>query len=113
MAKKRSNPFSADGSMSKAAWKANTTNEAVKVTAHERKRPIRQARGPANVAQTLRDGGEHVGYGRIGEPVSDNAFHSEAIEEPQGQQRFTAGLVGEKSINHLKAAIGLIRKGRA
>lgn len=98
MTKARGNPFASDGAMSRAAWKDKTTNEAVRVTAHMRKRPVRAHLGPAR------------GLGQnVEEKIVDNSFASGDFGPGPTH---VSGLDGETHVNHLKAAVGLLnRKG--
>lgn len=73
----------------------------VRVTAHERKRPVRNAVGPApTTAQHAYD-----------EDIADNAFGAHL--EPKMEGSPISGLSGEPRVNHLKAAVGLLNRKRA
>ena len=72
----------------------------VRVTAHERKRPVRNAIGPAPTTAQHTD-----------EALADNAFGAHL--EPKMDSGVTGGLAGEPRVNHLKAAVGLLNRKRA
>ena len=76
-------------------------NTSVKVLAHERKRPVRNAVGPAPTTA------QHA----YGEDIADNAFR--AHTEPAYGGSAVSGLAGEPRVNHLKAAVGLLNRKRA
>jgi len=86
MPKSRGNPFTGDAPAPKSAWKAKTSNKAVMVTAHARKRPVRSS-----------------------ESAADNAFEDHKMPD---KPEMLHGLVGEPQVNHLKAAIGLMGRKR-
>jgi hypothetical protein len=74
----------------------------VKVTAHERRRPTRNAVGPdRSTAQRTTD------------LLAENAFGAgtTAFDE-QDAPAITGGLAGEPKVNHLKAAVGLLNRRR-
>ena len=74
-------------------------NTAVRVIAHERKRPARNATGPVqSTAQLTTD------------QLADNAFM--AVPESGRDSPSVNGLVGEPAVNHLKASIGLLNRKR-
>lgn len=105
---KRGNPFSGDGPSSKAAFsgKGAGSNSAVKVTAHERKRPVRRIH-PSKLEPNGPEASVHE---------ADNAFAADTSQfnTPQGSQT-VMGLRGpsERPANHLKGAISLLNRGRA
>ena len=77
------------------------SNKSVRVLAHERKRPVRNAVGPApTTAQHAYD-----------EDIADNAFGAHL--EPKMEGSPISGLAGEPRVNHLKAAVGLLNRKRA
>jgi hypothetical protein len=75
-------------------------NTSVKVTAHERKRPARNARGPADGLGQL-----------VSDQLADNAFLGlrDTTDSPSA---IVGGLEGCPPVNHLKAAIGLMSRKR-
>lgn len=96
---KRSNPFRGDGKASGVragmSGKGAGSNSAVMVTAHMRKRPVRNI--------------------RVEDQNPDNAFSASAgqFDTPQGAQT-VMGLQrpGDKPANHLKGAISLLNRSR-
>lgn len=99
---KRGNPFTGDGRLGRTAWNSKGgSNSAVKVTAHERKRPVRAHIGPKTVAQNVQ------------ERLVDSMFGGEVSGDPTGAQN-VSGLQrpGEKQVNHLAGAIGLLNRKR-
>ena len=73
----------------------------VMVTAHERKRPARNA-----VARDVKTTAQHTD-----EAIADNAFGAHL--EPAMSGSSVGGLSGEPKVNHLKAAVGLLNRRRA
>ena len=76
-------------------------NESVRVTAHERKRPAKDAKGPAR------------GLGQLSsDQIADNAFLG-LRDQTDSPSAIVGGLGGAPAVNHLKAAIGLMKRRRA
>lgn len=103
---KRSNPFAGDGKASgiRKAHIGLTSNESVRVEAHTRRKPVRDA------AKKL------LGVGKLlQEKEADNAFSGsqEQFSSPQGPQA-VSGLQrpGDRPVNHLKGAISLMNRSR-
>jgi hypothetical protein len=72
--------------------------ESVRVTAHERRKPTKNATGPARTAQIVTD---------------DLAENSKMSEMPD--RGILSGLrgPGESEVNHLRAAVGLLNRRKA
>jgi hypothetical protein len=72
----------------------------IKVIAHERRKPTRNATGPTkSTAQHTTD------------QLAENAFGADASRlDEQDVGAITGGLAGEPKVNHLKAAIGFMRR---
>jgi len=78
-------------------------NTSVKVTAHERKRPVRD-----RVARDVPTTAQHTV-----DDIADNAFGAHTGEfDEQNSPAITGGLSGEPAVNHLKAAVGLLNRRR-
>ncbi len=91
---KRGNPFTSDAPANRKAWTRGTLDgqSAVKVAAHERKRPVRNK--------------------RVEDQNPDNSFAA-AAEGPTGAQN-VSGLQrpGDKAVNHLAGAVALLNRKR-
>ena len=76
-------------------------NTSVRVEAHYRKKPARNAVGSAPTTA------QHTS-----EQIADNAFGILPVME-ETNSPITGGLSGEPTVNHLKAAVGLLNRKRA
>lgn len=77
--------------------------ESVKVIAHERKRPARNAVGLAIPTGFMAT-----------DQLADNAFERLNDDGATDSSRaLVGGLAGEPAVNHLKAAVGLLNRKRA
>lgn len=103
---KRSNPFTGDGKASgiTKGMTSHPSGKAVQVTAHERKRPVRRIH-----PSKLEPGGPEADVRE-----ADNAFAGAAVDAAGLGEQERSGLQrpGEKQVNHLKAAIGLMNRSR-
>ena len=77
-------------------------DESVRVLAHTRKKPARNAEGPERIIPGRKQ--------NLGDQLADNAFMG--LRETGTHSPITGGLAGEPAVNHLKAAVGLLNRKR-
>lgn len=105
MAKARGNPFTGDGRLDRRAFDKGLdgARDTVKVLEHTRRKPLKRAH-----PSKLQPGGPEA---EVRE--ADNLF-DDTGQNPMGEQS-RSGLQrpGDKQVNHLKGAIGLLNARRA